>query len=42
MSSAFPFYLRLAGALGMKAPVTSGQKGLRLMSMLGLRSVGPG
>jgi hypothetical protein len=41
MSPAFPFYLRIAGALGMKAPVTSGQRGLRIMSWLGLRSVGP-
>jgi len=42
MSPFFPYYLRLSGALGFKAPVTSAQPGLKWLSRLGLRSVGPG
>jgi len=42
MSPFFPYYLRLSGALGFKAPVTSAQPGLKWLSKFGLRSVGPG
>jgi len=41
MSPFFPYYLRLSGALGFKAPITSGQPGLKWLSKFGLRSVGP-
>lgn len=41
MSPMFPYYLRLSGALGFKAPVTSAQPGLKWLSKFGLRSVGP-
>lgn len=41
MNPGFPFYLRVSGALGVKAPMTSGRRGLRLLSRLGLRQVGP-
>ena len=42
MSPMFPYYLRLSGALGFRAPVTSAQPGLKWLSKFGLRSVGPG
>ncbi len=41
MSPFFPMYLRISGALGFKAPVTSAQPGLKWLSRFGLRSVGP-
>jgi radical SAM superfamily enzyme YgiQ (UPF0313 family) len=41
MSPAFPYYLRVVGMMGLKAPVIAGLPGLRLMSRLGLRAVGP-
>jgi len=41
MNPAFPFYLRLAGTFGFKAPITSTRPALKLLTKLGLRSVGP-
>jgi radical SAM superfamily enzyme YgiQ (UPF0313 family) len=41
MSPMFPYYLRAVRMLGLKSAVTSGQPGLKLLSRLGLRSVGP-
>ena len=41
MSPAFPYYLRAASLLGLKAPITSAQPMVRLLSKLGRRAVGP-
>ena len=40
MNPFFPVYLRISGALGMKAPLTSSQGGLKWLSRFGMRSVG--
>ncbi len=41
MNPAFPYYLRAASLLGLKAPITSAQPMVRLLSKLGRRAVGP-
>ena len=41
MNPAFPYYLRVASLLGLKAPITSAQPMVKLLSKLGRRAVGP-